>query len=179
MLVFTQRWNASEPSKRRLAAGPQRRFLELLGVLDEFRPARIGRQSLALFQHQFLEFLDPQILNQKLDSRAVAIFLFAEPREDAGDRLRQRQQFFRRNKRVEQLRLIRNGAESAADVHFKAALFFSVFGPRGGDHAHVVHARQAAGMLRAAAERRLEFSAEILACPDGPAGISTARANRE
>ena len=35
--------------------------------------------------------------------------------------------------------------------------------PRCRDQAHVVHARQAAGMLRAAAERRLEFPAEVLA----------------
>ena len=120
------------------------------------------RQTLALFQHQFLEFLDPQILNQELDARAAAILLFAQARENAGDRLRQRQQFFRRNKRVEQLRLIRDGAEPAADGHFKAALLLSVFDLRDGDHAHVVHARESAGMLRAAAEGRLEFPSEIL-----------------
>ena len=50
---------------------------ELRGVVHEVGPSRIERQGLALFENQFLEFLDPQILNQKLDARAVAIFLFA------------------------------------------------------------------------------------------------------
>ncbi len=119
-------------------------------------------QDLAFLEHQLLEFLDAQILDQKLDARAAAIFLLAQTREHAGDRLRERQQFFRRNKCVEQLGLIRDGAKTTADGHFKAALFFSVLDARDGDHAHVMHAREPTGVLRAPAEGVLEFPPEIL-----------------
>ena len=141
------------------------RFLELLHAsLNIFRPARIGRKRLALFEHQLLEFLDAQILHQKFDPSAVAVLLLAEPRKDSGDGLRERQHLFRRNKGVEQFGLIGNGAEASADVHFEtAALPFPSSFARGRDEAEIVQAGQAAGMLRASAERRLEFAAEILA----------------
>ena len=163
MLVLSQRWKASDASSGPFRRGAERRFLEFLGILHEFRPSWVGRQGLALFQNQFLEFLDSQIVNQEFDARAVAIFLFSQPREDPGNRLRQRQQFLDRHKGIEQFRLVRNGAKSSAHVHGKPALFFAVFGARDGDQAQVVHVREAAGVLRAAAERGLEFPAEALA----------------
>ena len=116
--------------------------MNLLGALEIFGPARIGRQGFALFQNQFPEFLDSQILNQELDPRAAAIFLFAKPGENARDGLRQRQQFFRRDKRVEEFRLVRHGAEAAAHIHFEATLSLLRLSVRvRGDQAHVVHAR--------------------------------------
>ena len=45
-----------------------------------------------------------------------------------------------------------DGAESAANIHFEANLALPVYGSLRGDQAQVVHARQAAGVLRAAAE---------------------------
>ena len=87
--------------------------------------------------------------------RARLRFFFSPTRrENARDRLRQRQQFFRRNKRVKQFRLVGNGAQSAADDTFQTRAFLAVLDARDGDHAHVVHAGQAAGVLRAAAEGR-------------------------
>ena len=67
------------------------------------------------------------------------------------------------DERVEQLRLVGHGAQAAADVHLEAALLLAVFAALDGDQAQVVQIRQAAGVLRAAAERRLELAAEILA----------------
>ena len=153
----------SEPSNGAFAARRRGASSKLLRVLHVLRPARVVRQVLALFQNQFLEFLDPQILNQELDARAAAIFLLAARAKTRAIACAERQQFLRRNEGVEQFRLVGNGAQAAADIHFKAALFLSVFDSRDGDHAQVVHVGQAAGVLRAAAERRLEFPAEILA----------------
>ena len=111
--------------RRQFPARLQRRLHKFrLRFFDVFRPARIERQNLALFQHQLAEFLNPQILNQKLDARPVAVFLLAEPREHSRNRLRQRQQFFRRHKRIKQLCLIRHRPQPAADVHFETNLFF-------------------------------------------------------
>ena len=65
-------------------------------------------------------------MNQKFDAGAIAILLFAQPRENPGNRLRERPQFFDRQERVEQFRLIRNGAQPAAHIHGEAAHFLAV-----------------------------------------------------
>ncbi len=135
----------------------------MLRVLHEVRPSRIGSQRLALFQNQFLEFLDAQIVNEELDPRAVAILFLAEPGEDSGYGLRERQNLFHRNKRVKEFRHVRDGAKSATDEHLKSPLLRSVLVPGAGDEADVVHVRQAASVLRASAERGLELPAEVLA----------------
>ena len=137
-------------------------FNRLCG-LQILRPSRVRRQSLALFPNQFLEFFDSQIVNQKFNARPIAILLFSQARENPGNRLGDRQQFFRRQEGVEQFRLVRNGAQSSAHVHGKTAHFLPVFGARDAHQAQVVHVRESAGMLRAAAERGFEFPAEALA----------------
>ena len=64
--------------------------------------------------------------------RARLRFFFSPSlREDPRDGLRQRQNFFRRNKRVEQLGHVRHGAQAAADVHLEAAFLLAVFSSRG------------------------------------------------
>ena len=102
-------------------------------------------------------------MNQKFNASPIAIFLFSQPRENPGDRLGDGQQFFRRQEGVEQFRLVRNGAQSSAHVHGKAAHFLPVFGARDPDQSQVVHVRESAGMLHAAAERGFEFPAKALA----------------
>ncbi len=149
--------------RRSFARRVQRLLLQFLRGLQILRPSRVGRQSPALFPNQFLEFLDSQIVNQKFDASPIAILLFSQSRENPGDRLRDGQQFFRRQEGVEQFRLVRNGAQPSAHVHGKPAHFLSVFGARDPDQAQVVHVRESAGMLRAAAERGFEFPAEALA----------------
>ena len=54
-------------------------------------------------------------------------------------------------------------AQPAAHVHLEAASLGAVFGALDGDQPEVVHARQAAVVLGAAAERRLELAPEVLA----------------
>ena len=73
-----------------------------------------------------------------------------------------RQQFFLGKKLVEQLRVVRHGAQTAADIEFEAAPHFPVLDARDGDGAHVVHVHQAAGFLAAAGEGDLELAAEVL-----------------
>src|SRR5262249_11387143 len=110
-------------SERRIGAGSgpftdatQRKLLLLIGIPYVFGPAWIVRQGLAFFEDQFLEFLDAEILNQEFDARAGAILFLAEPREDAGHRLRQRKNLFHRDEGIELLGLIRHGAQPAASV---------------------------------------------------------------
>ena len=69
-----------------------------------------------------------------------------------------RQQFFLRHELREQLRLLRHGAEAAADVELEAA--FAVLNDA--DRADVVDPDQAAGFVAAAGERDLELAAEVL-----------------
>src|SRR5438552_18053604 len=87
------------------------------------------------------------------------------PREDPGNRLRQRQQLLRRDKRVEQFCLVWDRAQSPADIHFEPEFFFASLGVGAfrGDQAQVMHASESASMLRAATERRLKLPAKILA----------------
>ncbi len=84
----------------------------------------------------------PSFADQKLDARRGAIFFLAEAGEDAADGLRQRQEFFFGNKRLEELGLLRHGAEAAADVDFESAFLFPFSMRVDGDAAHVVHVGQ-------------------------------------
>ena len=88
MFVLSHRWNSGGAQKRPFAGRPERRFLELGEALQIFGPAWIGRQGLAFLPNELPEFLDSQILNQKLDPRPAAILLFAMPGENARDGLR-------------------------------------------------------------------------------------------
>ena len=126
-----------------------RRLQRFLGVAIQIRqiagPSRIVRQNLSLFEHQPAELFDAQLGDQELDARLRAILLLTEPRKDAGNGLSDRQQFFFRKKRIEELRIVRHRAEPAADIEFEAAFLLAVFDARDGDGAHVVHVDQAAG----------------------------------
>src|SRR3984885_740619 len=150
-------------NRRPIATWLQRLFLEFPGGVDEIRPARIGRQRFALFQHQRLEFLNAQVLDQELDARTAAILLLAQSREDARHGLRQRQDFLDRNEIVEQLGHVGHRTEAAANKRLKPAFLDAVFIARDSDESDVVQARQPAGMLRATAERGLELAPETLA----------------
>ena len=120
------------------------------------------RQIFSFFLDEFLEFFNSQILDQEFDPRAAAIFLLAAGGEHPGNGLRQRQQFIRGDKRVVQFRLVRNGAQPSAHVGFKPALFNAILDACHGDQSDVMHTRKTASVLRATAESRLEFPAEIL-----------------
>ena len=85
-------YHCSKPSGRDGADLEQRRrlerFLRVVGnVFQVVGPARIVREDFALGRHQPLEFLDAELADQKLQARGVAILLFAEPGEDAGNGL--------------------------------------------------------------------------------------------
>ena len=129
---------------------------------EELRPARIRRQLLPLFQHQAAKFIDAQMRDQELDARPGAVALFAQPGEYTRDRLHRRQQLFFRQKLIEELRLVRHRAQTAADVERKAALHFAVDDSCLSDGAHVVHGHQAARILLAAGKRDLHFASEVL-----------------
>ena len=68
----------------------------------------------------------PRFAIKKLNPRPGAIALLTQTREHARDRLRCRQKLFFRQKFIEQLRLVRHRAETAADVKREAALYFAV-----------------------------------------------------
>src|SRR5260370_18770235 len=138
--------------ERPFAGRLEREFLEGISALQIFGPARIGWQVPALRQNGLPEFLDPPILDQKLDPCPAAILLFAVFGENARNCLRKRQQLLRRGKYVEEVGLITDRAEPAANVHFEPNLPLSIFHLLRGNQAQVVHARQPAGVLTAAAE---------------------------
>src|SRR5206468_4277465 len=103
--------------------------IERTGRLDRFllhdrelRPARIVRQRLALLGDEPLEFPDAEFVDEKLDARAGAILLFAEPSEHASDGLRRRQEFLDRQEFRQHFRLIRHSAKAAAYENFETAL---------------------------------------------------------
>ena len=86
------------------------------GFAQEGGPFGVVRQGGALFQHQALELVDAELLHQELDAGAVAVFLFAQAGEDAGDGLGGGQQLALGQKGIKQLGLLRHGAQPAADI---------------------------------------------------------------
>src|SRR5262249_38091270 len=125
-------------------------------------PSRIDGHRLPFFEHDTAEFFDADLAYEKLDPRRGTIFLFPEPRKNARDGLSKRKEFFFGYESIEKLRLVRNGAQSAANVNFEAAFFFAVFGSRHGDAPHVVHVGKRAGLVAAARESDFEFTPEAL-----------------
>ena len=101
-------------------------------------------------------------MDQEFDTGPIAVFLFPVPREDSGNCLSCRQKLLRPQEGVKQLRLIGNGPQSAADVHFKTSFFFSATVPFDCDQPQIVHVGEATAMVPAAAEGRLELPAEVL-----------------
>ena len=140
----------------------QRRFLEPFRFFQILRPLRIGQEFLPLLVEQAVELLHAQLGDQELHARLGAVLLFAQAGKHAGDGLRQRQHFLDRHKVAVELGLMRNGSQTAAQVHAEAALRSPVFFPHRRDRPDVVHQGQAAGVLRAAGKGHLEFPAEVL-----------------
>ena len=96
-------------------------------------------------------------------SRArAAVLLFTQSRENPADRLRQGQNFFLGGKFFQHLRLVRDGAQAAADVEGEASAQQAVLHPCLGNEAHVVHVGQAAALVGAARKRNLDLAAEVL-----------------
>src|SRR5690606_40249275 len=93
---------------------------------------------------------------------AAAVALLAEPRVDAGHRLRQGKHLLLGHELVEELGLVRHGAEAAADVNLETAppLPVDLAGLR--DEAHVVDVHEGAGVVAAAREGDLELAPEVL-----------------
>ncbi len=125
-------------------------------------PGRVVFQAGSLFKHQPPKLIDAQLGHQKLDPGLVAVFLFAVAGKNAGNRLRQRQQFFFRHKIGQQFGLMRHRAQPAANNHFKAFSLHPVDDSGDGDQTQIVHVGQAAGVLLAAGEGRFEFAAKVL-----------------
>ena len=109
----------------------------------------------------------PSLVTRNLRRARVAVLLLAQPREDAADGLGERQQFFFGHELVEQLGLVRHGAEAAADVELEAALDLpSTRASRRCRRGRAV-VTSAAGLSLAAGEGDLELAAEVLD-RDGP-----------
>ncbi len=117
---------------------------------------------LPFFRHQLSEFFDAELRDQKFDPRPRAVALLAEPSEHARDRLQGRQQFFFGQKLIEQFRLVRHRAQTAADVEREAALLLAIDDSGLGDGAHVVHGHQAARVLLATGKSDFHFAPEVL-----------------
>ena len=71
----------------------------------------------------------PSFCTRNFSAGLVAVLLLAQPGEDAADGAGQRQQLFLGDELGEQLRLVRHGAEAAADVELEAADFLAVDRP--------------------------------------------------
>ena len=147
---------------RQGAGRPRGDLVRHTEVVQVERPATVLRQDRAFFQHQSPKFLDAQLGHQEFQARPRPVLLFTQPREDPADRLRQGQDFFLRHKFVQQLRLVRNSTQSAADVEGETAPQLAVFDPCLGDEADVVHVGQTASVIGAARKGDLELAAKIL-----------------
>ncbi len=119
-------------------------------------------KRLALFENEAFELLDSQLGHQKFDAGTGAISLFTKPGEDAGDGLSDRQQFLCWDELVEQLCLVGHGPQAAPDIQLEASLLHAVDDAGRGDGAEIMHVRQAAGLVLAAREGRLELATKIL-----------------
>src|SRR5258708_30858427 len=72
--------------------------------------------------HETLRLLDAELLDDELEARARAVGALAEPREDAAHGLRDRQQLLLGQELVEDERVLRHGAETAAHDELEPAL---------------------------------------------------------
>ncbi len=120
-------------------------------------------QDRALLVDEPAELVDAELGDEELDAGAIAVRLLSQAPEDPGDRLDGGQELFDRVVLVEQLRLVRRGAQPAADVEIEGALLDPVDRGGAGDGAEVVHHHQAAGLAGAAREGGLELAPEVLA----------------
>ena len=124
--------------------------------------AVIPRHRFEFFFNFAPEFFDAELGDQELDASAVAILLLAQTGEDARDRLRQRQQLFFGAEFRQHFRLMRHGAQPAADKNGEAAHGLAIDLARLRQQAQVVHLDQAASVTGAAGEGHLELAAEVL-----------------
>ena len=140
----------------------QRGLIFVFDPRQVFGPPQIALKLAAFFEHFLLELLDAPGADQELHACAAALLLLAVPRKDTSDGLGDRKHFLRRKEFIEELGLLRNGAEPAADDEPKAPPRFAVHDARDGGVTQVVHGGQPAGVLRAPAERGFELAAEVL-----------------
>ena len=138
------------------------RLVLLVDPVEVLFPARVVLELLPLLEHLGPELINAPLADEELDARFVAVLLLTVLRVDPRDCLRHRQEFLGRQKLVEDLGLLRHGAESAAHHEPKALLFFAIHHALHGGVSNVVHCGQAAGMLRAAAECGLKLATEVL-----------------
>ena len=131
-------------------------------VGEEGRPARIGAELGALFEHESLRLLDAELLDDELEPRARAILALPEAREDPAHGLRDGKELLLGEELVEDLGRLRDRAQPAADDDLEAALDDAVDLARARDRAQVVEVGEAARVLLAARERDLELAPEVL-----------------
>ena len=126
----------------------QRLLVGRVQVGQERRPARIGAQLGALFQHQPLGLLDAQLLDHELEAARFARFvLLAQAREHAADRLRDRQQLLLGQELVEQPAPPAARRPGRRRLELEAAHGLAVHLARARDGADVVEVGQAARVL--------------------------------
>ena len=82
--------------------------------------------------------------------------------EDTRNRLSGGQHLFGQHKLVKHFRLSRNGAETTSDDNLEASLLLPINFSYGGNKAEIMHLSQAAGVLSASTQSRLEFAAKVL-----------------
>ena len=73
-------------------------------------PARLFGQDRPFFQHEPPEFFNAQLGDEEFETRPSSVLLLAETGKDPADRLGQRQEFLFRDKRLQQLCLMRYGS---------------------------------------------------------------------
>src|SRR5207249_1834015 len=105
--------------------------------VEELPPGRVVRHRPALLEDDLAKLIDAELRDDELEPGLLAVLLLAEAGEDAADRPRHRQQFFLGQELVEQLGLVRHGAEAAADVQLEPALLLAVDDALDGDPAEV------------------------------------------
>ena len=117
---------------------------------------------LPFFVDETAELFDSQLSDEKLQARPCAVLLLPEPGENAANGLGDRKELLLGEERIEQLRLIRNGAETAPDIELESAARAAFVGSGPGDEAEIVKRREAAWLVLAAGESNLELATEVL-----------------
>src|SRR5262249_48487373 len=125
-------------------------------------PPGVYRHRRALLVHDSPKLFDTELAHQKLDARCSAILLLAKPRENAGNGLTQRQQFFFRHKSVKKFRLVKHYTKASANIKLESSLLSTILNTSYSDATHIVHVRERAGFFPASGKRDLEFPAKSL-----------------
>ena len=125
-------------------------------------PAVIVRQDGPLLLDETSEFVDANPGDEELQAGTGTIRLLSEAGENTADRLADGEQLLLTDKLVEQLCLVRNGAEAATYIEFEAPPGLAIDGARDTDGTDVVHVDEPAGFVAASREGDLHLAAEVL-----------------